>query len=50
MLTQQFEQWRKLPRPRTLAYPERMTLVHLSVRHGDKADSTIILTADSASI
>src|SRR5260221_5803010 len=29
----------------TLAYPVRRTLVHFSIRHGEKADSTIILTA-----
>jgi putative transposase len=29
----------------TLAYRVRRTLVHFSIRHGDKADSTIILTA-----
>jgi putative transposase len=29
----------------TLAYRVRRTLVHFSIRHGEKADSTIILTA-----
>jgi hypothetical protein len=34
----------------TLAYRVRRTLVHFSIRHGEKADSTIILTADGVSI
>jgi putative transposase len=46
-LTQQFDTWRQRP----LQEPWRILYldgVHFSIRHGDKADSTIILTADSA--
>src|SRR3989440_5347132 len=43
-LTQQFETWRE----RSLQTPWRIVYldgIHFSIRHGDKADSTIILTA-----
>jgi putative transposase len=48
-LTQQFEAWRQRPLQEhwRILYLDG---VHFSIRHGDKADSTIILTADSASI
>ena len=48
-LTQQFDTWRQ----RTLQTHWRFLYldgVHFSIRQGDKADSTIILSADSASI
>jgi putative transposase len=43
-LTQQFETWRerRLPEHWRIVYLDG---VHFSIRHGDKADSTIILTA-----
>ncbi len=43
-LTQQFEQWRQRPLQAhwRIVYLDG---VHFSIRHGDKADSTIILTA-----
>jgi putative transposase len=43
-LTQQFEAWRerRLPEHWRIVYLDG---VHFSIRHGDKADSTIILTA-----
>jgi transposase-like protein len=43
-LTQQFEAWRKRPLQQhwRVLYLDG---VHFSIRHGDKADSTIILTA-----
>ncbi len=43
-LTQQFEVWRQRPLqpPWHVLYLDG---VHFSIRHGDKADSTIILTA-----
>ncbi len=48
-LTQQFEAWRerRLQEHWRIVYLDG---VHFSIRHGDQADSTIILTADSASI
>jgi putative transposase len=48
-LAQQFEDWRQRPLQEhwRIVYLDG---VHFSIRHGDKADSTIILTADSASI
>ncbi len=48
-LTQQCDTWRQRPLQEhwRILYLDG---VHFSVRHGDKADSTIILTADSASI
>jgi putative transposase len=48
-LTHQFEAWRERP---LLEHWRIVYLdgVHFTIRHGDKADSTIILTADSASI
>jgi len=47
-LTQQFDTWRQRPLQEhwRILYLDG---VHFSVRHGDKADATIILTADSAS-
>jgi putative transposase len=48
-LTHQFEAWRE----RSLQTHWRIVYldgVHFRIRHGDKSDSTIILTADSASI
>jgi putative transposase len=48
-LTHQFEAWRE----RSLQEHWRIVYldgVHFRIRHGDKSDSTIILTADSASI
>src|SRR5690349_13877860 len=43
-LTQQFEEWRQRPLQEhwRVLYLDG---VHFSIRHGDKADSTIILTA-----
>jgi len=48
-LTQQFEAWRerRLQEHWRIVYLDG---VHFSIRHGDQADATIILTADSASI
>ena len=48
-LTQQFDTWRQRPLQEhwRILYLDG---VHFSIRHGDKADATIILTADSASI
>ena len=48
-LTQQFETWRE----RSLQTPWRIVYldgIHFSIRHGDKADSTIILTALAADL
>ena len=48
-LEQQFQAWRE----RQLQEQWRILYldgVHFSIRHGEKADSTIILAADSASI
>src|SRR5260221_13682287 len=44
-LTHQCEAWRQRPLQARLTYPVRRTVVHFSIRHGDKADSTLILTA-----
>ena len=48
-LEQQFQAWRERPLQEhwRILYLDG---VHFSIRHGEKADSTIILTADSASI
>lgn len=48
-LEQQFQAWQERPRHShwRILYLDG---VHFSIRHGEKADSTIILTADSASI
>jgi putative transposase len=48
-LAQQFETWRERPLQEhwRVLYLDG---VHFSIRHGEKADATIILTADSASI
>jgi putative transposase len=48
-LTQQFDTWRQRPLQEhwRVLYLDG---VHFRIRHGEKADSTIILTADSASI
>ncbi len=48
-LSQQFDTWRQRPLEEhwRILYLDG---VHFSVRHGKKADSTIVLTADSASI
>jgi len=47
-LEQQFQAWRERPLQEhwCILYLDG---VHFSIRHGEKADSTIILTADSAS-
>jgi putative transposase len=48
-LTQQCDTWRQRPLQEhwRILYLDG---VHFSIRHGEKADSTLILTADSASI